>query len=155
MWKTNKKTACPGGKTGGHRRKMAQRQPGAALRLLQAPSGAHRRNRPSAVGNARRRREPKKAPSRFGRLGVSEEGQRRRPHPVDDTGSRRWRSAPIFTRALRRPLGKLAKRKRNAVCFLQAGAVPRRKNRAPQPGLGIQILPAKRQSLCHRIRRAA
>ena len=43
-------------------------------------------------------------------------------------------SAPIFTRALRRPPGKLAKRKRNAVCFLQAGHVPRRKNRAPQPG---------------------
>ena len=43
-------------------------------------------------------------------------------------------SAPIFTRALRRPPGKLAKRKRNAVCFLQAGYVPRHKNRAPQPG---------------------
>ena len=39
-------------------------------------------------------------------------GQRRRPRPVDETGSRRWRSAPIFTRGHRPPLGKLAKRKR-------------------------------------------
>ena len=93
-------------------------------------------------------------------------GQTQRPRPADETGSCVWRSAPIFTRALCGPPGKLAKRKRKAagrggyrcgrvaaqpkrclrqmqrggagaaVCFLQAGHVPRRKSRAPQPGLG-------------------
>ena len=79
-------------------------------------------------------------------------GRRPAPH-IWATATRG--SAPIFTRALRRPPGKLAKRKRNAVCFLQAGAVPRRKNRAPQPGLGSNIPPGERQSLCHPIRREA
>ena len=40
-----------------------------------------------------------------------------------------------------------------AVCFLQAGHVPRRKSRAPQPGLGKIIPRIERQSLRHPIRR--
>ena len=42
-----------------------------------------------------------------------------------------------------------------AVCFLQAGHVPRRKSRAPQPGLGKNNPPAEKQTSRHRIRREA
>ena len=70
-----------------------------------AASGKEKPPLPSGKRNSQRPRAPP--------------GQRRRPRPVDETGSRRWRSAPIFTRARRRPQGKLVKRKRNAVCFLQ------------------------------------
>ena len=66
--------------------------------------------------------------------GEAEQGQRRRPRPVDETGSCRWRSAPVFASARCGTKQRSAKRKRNAVCFLQAGSVPHSKNRAPQPG---------------------
>ena len=36
-----------------------------------------------------------------------------RPHPVDETGRRSWRRAPVFARELRRPPQKSAKRKRD------------------------------------------
>ena len=66
----------------------------------------------------------------------AEQGQTQRPRPADETGSCVWRSAPIFTRAHCRPLGKLAKRKRTAVCFLRGRDDARSKSRAPQPGAG-------------------
>ena len=49
-----------------------------------------------------------------------------RPHPVDETGRRSWRSAPVFARELRRPPQKSAKRKRqahrSAACGRNSGA---------------------------------
>ncbi len=58
------------------------------------------------------------------------QGQRRRPRPVDETGSRRWRSAPVFASTHRGAPQKSAKRKRNAVCFLQG------RSRGPQQKQG-------------------
>ena len=60
------------------------------------------------------------------------QGQTQRPRPVDETGSCVWRRAPIFTRGHRPPQGKLAKRKRNAVCLLQGRCDARCKSREPQ-----------------------
>ena len=49
-----------------------------------------------------------------------------RPHPVDETGRRSWRRAPVFARELRRPPQKSAKRKRqahrSAACRRNSGA---------------------------------
>ena len=116
---------------------------GAALRFLQAPSAARRKNRLSARGRnpgpkrgSRSVQRPEKTivlgpwklsghqmANVFFLIGLcpllrlvyapAVRRQRRRPRPVDDAGSRRWRSAPIFTRGLRPPPGKLAKRKRH------------------------------------------
>ena len=58
--------------------------------------------------------------------------QTQRLRPADETGSCVWRRAPIFTRGHRPPQGKLAKRKRNAVCLLQGRCDARCKSREPQ-----------------------
>ena len=60
-----------------------------------------------------------------------------RPHPVDETGRRSWRSAPVFARELRRPPQKSAKRKRDG---LQGSSADRRKNRLSARGMGTLSL---------------
>ena len=133
---------------------------GAALRFLQAPSPARRKNRLSARGTNSDRVLRTKQGDVVGcaaealpaaDTAEAEQGQTQRPRPADETGSCVWRSAPIFTRAHCRPLGKLAKRKRTAVCFLRGRGDARSKSRAPQPGAGrVGSL-----ALCRFLRRAA
>ncbi len=71
-------------------------------------------------------------------------GQTQRPRPADETGSCVWRSAPIFTRALCGPQGKLAKRKRTAVSpFARALRRPPQKQGTATRGISAARLRAE------------
>ena len=98
--------------------------------------------------------------------GEAEQGQRRRPRPVDEAGSRRWRSglnmqaSSLMRRIFRAPQ---EERRPNmqaggdprcifgqrqpgaALRFLQAGSVPRRKNRLS--ARGFHTVPATARGL--------
>ena len=71
--------------------------------------------------------------------------QWRRPRPVDETGSRRWRSAPVFAREHRRPQRKSAKRKRGRSQASRATA--QAKQNTLTNAAGATIIRVKRTTL--------